>query len=129
MYDPQSRWFQSQARQRQSAGNTKKRQIPLTLELLEDRTAPAVFNVNTTVDLSNPGPGLTTLRSAILNSGPGNNTINLSVAGDYLLTSGELPIAASNGGSLVINNTSGGVVTVDGNHNGRVFDINPLDSI
>jgi len=143
MYDPQSRWFQSQAqprRQRQFAGNRKHPILPpLALELLEDRTSPAVFNVNTTVDLLNPGPGLVTLRSAIQAARSGNNTINLTVPGNYQITlvgtagendnaAGEFAIMPSAGGSLAIVNTSGGTVTVDGNHLARVFDINPLNS-
>jgi hypothetical protein len=35
------------------------------LEPLEDRFAPAVFNVNSLADVLNPAPGVVTLRSAI----------------------------------------------------------------
>jgi len=68
----------------------------LQLETLEDRTVPAVFNVNTlldTVDV-NPGNGLaqdavgnTSLRAAVMeaNALAGADTINLP-AGTYALT-------------------------------------------
>jgi hypothetical protein len=111
------------------------RRRPL-LEALEDRLAPAVFNVNSTADILNPAAGTVTLRSAIeaANATPGGNTINLTVAGTYLITtpntgatdnsSGEFVILPS-GGDLTIDNTSGGFVFVDGNSQNRVFDINP----
>jgi hypothetical protein len=111
------------------------------LELLEDRLAPAVFNVNSTADILAPPPGVVTLRSAIqaANATPGNNIINLTVAGTYKITipgAGEdnnatgdfdiIPNPASPANStLLIRNTSGGNVTVDGNKLDRVFDINP----
>ncbi len=126
------------------------------LEVLEDRLAPAVFNVNTTADLSitggvNPdgtivgGPaGVVTLRSAIeaanANSGAGGNTINLTVAGTYAITQkgtagetdnlkGEFSIFPTTpNGDLSIINTSGGAVTVDGGGGNRVFDINASDN-
>jgi len=41
---------------------------------------------------------------------------------------GEFAIAAS-GGNLTIQNTSGGAVSVDGNHLSRVFDINPIFTV
>jgi hypothetical protein len=125
------------------------------LEALEDRLAPAVFNVNSPLDLSiaagvNPdgtiiGQGKTvTLRSAIqaanANSGAGGNTINLTVPGTYAITQagttgqtdnlrGEFSIyPTAPNGNLTIVNTSGGAVTVDGNHLNRVFDINAGDT-
>src|SRR4051794_16469490 len=57
------------------------------LELLEDRLAPALFAVNSTLDLVNAGPGVTTLRAAIIqaNALPGPDTITLP-AGTYRLT-------------------------------------------
>ncbi len=109
-----------------------------SLELLEDRLAPAVFNVNSLADVLAPPAGVVTLRSAIqaANATPGGNTINLTVAGTYRITlrgtAGETDNAAGEfailpaGGNLTIINTSGGAaVTVDGNHLARVFDVNP----
>jgi hypothetical protein len=122
-----------------------------TLEPLEDRFAPAVFNVNSLADLSimggvNPdgtiiGQGNTvTLRSAIQAAnatGAGGNTINLTLPGTYKITQvgaagetdnlkGEFSIfPTSPNANLTIVNASGGAVTVDGNHLDRVFDINP----
>ena len=114
------------------------------LETLEERFAPAVFNVNSLADILNPSAGVVTLRSAIqaANSTAGSNTINLTVAGTYKITiagAGEdnnatgdfdvIPNPASTPGStLKIQNTSGGTVVVDGNHLDRVFDVNPGDT-
>jgi predicted outer membrane repeat protein len=107
------------------------------VEALEDRVVLSTFNVNSTADLLNPGPGVVTLRSAIqqANQTPGGNTINLTVPGTYKITlpgkAGETDNAAGafailpTGGDLTIVNTSGGTVVVDGNHLNRVFDINP----
>jgi hypothetical protein len=125
----------------------------LRLEHLEDRCVPTVFNVNTLADLSLAagvndsngkinGTNFVTLRSAIeaANATPGNNTINLTVAGTYKITltgtpgesdnlAGEFAIVPNAGSaknsSLSINNASGGSVAVSGNHQVRVFDINP----
>jgi hypothetical protein len=108
----------------------------LSIESLEDRCVPAIFNVNSLADLLNPGPGTVTLRSAIqqANQSPGGNTINLTVPGTYRLTlpgantgtnaSGAFAIL-SGGGDLTIQNTSGGKVAIDGGGIDRVFDINP----
>jgi hypothetical protein len=141
MFDFLRQWCNGSSRVRQRAAKVRKHQSRLRLEILEDRFAPAVFNVNSTADILNPSPGVVTLRSAIeaANATPGGNTINLTVAGDYQITlpgtrgevdnaAGEFAIAAS-GGNLTIQNTSGGAVTVDGNHLNRVFDINPIFTV
>jgi hypothetical protein len=105
--------------------------------MLEDRLTPAVFTVNSLADVLHPGPGVTTLRSAIqaANATPGNNTINLAVPGVYAITApgaktdntaGEFAILGTN--NLNIVNTSGGSVVVDGGGLNRVFDINPAGS-
>src|SRR5437879_3565857 len=103
------------------------RRTRLNVEMLEDRLAPAVFNVNSLADLLVPPPGVVTLRSAIesANATPGGNTINLTVAGTYKITipgagednnaTGDFDILPT-GGNLLIRNTSGGTVFVDGNH-------------
>jgi hypothetical protein len=112
------------------------------LEQLEDRLAPAVFNVNSLADVLSPPTGTVTLRSAIeqANATAGNNVINLTIPGTYKITlagtagesdnaAGEfaiVPNAASPANStLLIQNTSGGTAIVDGNHLNRVFDVNP----
>jgi hypothetical protein len=109
----------------------------LDVEALECRLVPATFTVNSTLDLLSPPPGVTTLRSALqqANQTPGDNTINLAVAGTYAITlpgtAGETDNAAGEfvvlptGGNLTIQNTSGGSVVLDGNHLSRVLDINP----
>jgi hypothetical protein len=127
---------------------TRRRRVRPNLERLEDRTAPALFNVNTLADLSiasgvNPDATIVgqnqtiTLRSAIqaANQTPGGKTINLTLPGVYRIalrgTPGETDNAAGEfailpaGGNLTIQNTSGGTALVDANHLGRVFDINP----
>jgi hypothetical protein len=148
MFRQFSRWFKLPHRRQHSKKTGPRAQ--LRLEFLEDRLAPAVFNVNTLADLSiasgvNPdgtivGQGSTvTLRSAIqaanANTGAGGNTINLALAGTYKLTQmgtagetdnqkGELSIFPTTpNGNLTIINISGGSATVDGNHQSRVFDI------
>ena len=111
---------------------------------------PAVFNVNSLLDLSlapgvNPdgtiaGTTTVTLRSAIqaANTTPGGNTINLTLPGNYQITlapktpnesdnlAGEFAILPE--GDLTITNSSGGAVTVSGGGQSRVFDINPADT-
>jgi hypothetical protein len=107
------------------------------IEAFEDRVVPAVINVNSLSDVLNPAPGVVTLRSAIQQAntdGDATNTINLTVAGTYKITlagtagetdnqAGEFAILPT-AGNLTIQNTSGGNVTMDGNHLNRVFDIN-----
>ncbi len=119
-----------------SRTTSKPRRATLSVEALEARAVPAVFNVNSTADLLNPPAGTVTLRSAIsaANATPGGNTINLTVPGTYKITlpganedankTGDFDILAG-GGNLTIANTSGGSVTVDGNNLDRIFDINP----
>jgi hypothetical protein len=102
------------------------------LERLEDRLAPAVFNVNSLADILNPPRGVVTLRSALAaaNRTAGSNIINLAVPGTYQvsLAGGSFDImpnpASPAGSTLTIRNTSGGKVVVAGNHLDRVFDIN-----
>jgi predicted outer membrane repeat protein len=128
----------------------------LLVEPLESRAVPTVFNVNSLADLSISagvdtatgaikGTHTVTLRSAIeaANATPGNNTIRLTLSGTYSIsiapgsndndnTSGDFDIipnaSSSSGSTLTIINTSGGAVTVSGNHLDRVFDINPNDA-
>jgi hypothetical protein len=155
MVRPFHRWFQALSRQQQAFPKARKNRVRPQLEVLEDRLAPAVFTVNSLLDLSmaggvNPdgtiiGHGNSvTLRSAIQaangNSGAGGNIINLALPGTYRLTlagpvgetdnlQGELSIFPTfPNGNLTINNISGGTVIVDGNHLNRVFDINASDT-
>jgi hypothetical protein len=121
--------------------------------MLEDRLAPAVYNVNTLLDPSIAG-GVNTatgvingtantvsLRSAIqaanATAAGASNTINLTLAGTYKITlagtlgetdnlKGEFSIYATTpNNDLTIQNTSGSTAIVDGGGlNNRVFDIN-----
>jgi hypothetical protein len=137
-----SRWLKGGSPRRQDRAKDRKNRARPYLEGLEERCAPAVFNVNSNADLLTPPVGTVTLRSAIqaANATPGNNTINLTIPGTYQITlvgtpgesdnlAGEfaiIPNAANTGPStLLIQNTSGGTVIVDANHLNRVFDINP----
>ncbi len=138
MFEFLRRWFKGSSVRQMTV---RQHQSRPRLEFLEDRLAPAVFNVNSLADILNPASGVVTLRSAIeaANATPGGNTINLTVPGTYSITlpgtpgevdnaAGEFAISAA-GGNLTIQNTSGGAVTVNGNHLSRVFDINPLFTI
>jgi hypothetical protein len=113
------------------------------LEVLEGRTAPAVFNVTTfadTLEATRDGSGLDaggniSLRSALMatNDTGGSNTINLP-AGTYLLTiapngsngddSGDLTIGRGLvENDLTITGASAATTIVDGNSLDRVFDV------
>jgi hypothetical protein len=127
------------------------------VECLEDRCVPAVINVISTADNTNPvvtaghagtvadpflAPSLRSAISFVNNATNGaNNVINLAVSGTYKITlagtpgetdnaAGEFAIlpTGTNGSSLTIQNTSGGTATVDANHLNRVFDINPSNA-
>jgi hypothetical protein len=150
------RWF---ARIRRPFARTavapRPQRARLLVEVLEDRLAPAVFNVNTLADLSlSPGvntstgaingTNFVTLRSAIeaANATPGNNTIRLTLGGTYQISqppaspddnaTGDfdiIPNASSPAGStLTITNASGRFVAVSGASLDRVFDINPANA-
>src|SRR5262245_30706802 len=75
-------------RGRKASTRTEARMSRFSVELLADRLALAVFNVNSTADILQPPAGTVTLRSAIqqANNTPGGNTINLTVAGTYKIT-------------------------------------------
>jgi hypothetical protein len=122
------------------AGRRRSSRSRLWLEQLDERIAPAVFNVNSLADILTPPAGVVTLRSAIeaANATAGPNTINLTVPGDYKTTipgalednnvTGDFDIIPHALGNLTIQNTSGGRVLVDGNNLDRVFDINPANT-
>jgi hypothetical protein len=144
-------WFQRCCELRQrAASRAKARQsrVVLTVEVLEDRITPAVYNVNTTADIAFTAAqvnnatgeigttGLVTLRSAIeaSNATVGPNTINLTVPGTYQIqlpgTAGEHNNLAGEfaitGNSVTILDTSGSPVVIDGGTgNSRVFEIGP----
>jgi hypothetical protein len=136
-----SRFFdRASVRQTGQGRNTCRKPRPrrafLSLEQMEDRLVPAVFNVNSLADILTPPSGVVTMRSAIqaANQTPGGNTINLTLPGTYKITLAGTPGETDNAagefailptGNLTIQNTSGGTVVVDGNHMNRVFDINP----
>lgn len=120
-----------------AAAHARPRGARFVMESLEDRIAPAVFNVNSFADVLNPPAGTVTLRSAIqaANHTPGPNTINLTLPGVYRITTlgtttdntaGELAITSTS--NLNIINTSGGTAVVNGGGLNRVFDVNPTAS-
>src|SRR5580765_1698949 len=111
------RFFSSRnSQQSRLKSKTRRPLARLQLEPLEDRLAPAVFNVNSLADILNPPAGVVTLRSAIqaANANSSVNTINLTVAGSYKITltgadednnaTGDFDILLS-GGNLSITNT------------------------
>jgi hypothetical protein len=104
MFELLRRWYRGSSRVRHSTPKGCEHRFRPLLEVLEDRLAPAVFNVNSTADILNPPPG------------------------EVDNVAGEFAIAAS-GGNLTIQNTSGGAVTVGGNHLGRVFGLKPIFTI
>jgi hypothetical protein len=106
----------------------------LFLEVLEARTAPAVFTVNTfddTVEASRDGSGLDpagniSLRSAIMatNDVGGSNTIVLS-AGAYTLTIAPVPSGGDEGGHL---NIGRGLTNNNVTINGATDDVTIIDA-
>jgi CSLREA domain-containing protein len=105
-----------------------------TFAVTTTQDAPNVSPSGTTCQSTLPGNPCT-LRAAVqaANALGGTQTINLTLAGTYLLTvtganednaaSGDLDV---NGVNLTIANVSGGLVAIDGNGTDRVFDIGPL---
>jgi hypothetical protein len=143
-------WSKAFASGSRKAASPRSSRVRPKLENLEDRIVPAVIDVNTLADipLNQLQQGQVTLRDAIQianTNGDASNTINLTLPGVYQITlagtpgetdnqAGELSIFANananqNGLSLTIQNTSGGSVAVSGNHQSRVFDINPTNAI
>jgi predicted outer membrane repeat protein len=138
-------WFRRTSASFRPATRVSPRRTHLSLEQLEHRLVPAVFNVNTLADTLNPGPGLISLREAIqmANQTPGSDTINLTLAGTYKITLPQTGAHDNAGGAftiipnpaapkntvVTIQNTSNGAVVVDGNHLDRVFDINPNNAM
>jgi hypothetical protein len=138
-----AKWFGNRSKKKNRRALVRPVSAKPQFETLEARDVPAVFNVNSLADTLHPPRGVVTLREAIelANATPGNNIINLTVGGTYKITipgAGEadnatgdfdiIPNANSPAGStLLIRNTSGRQVIVDGNHLDRVFDINPGD--
>src|SRR5262245_50781767 len=105
------------------------RSIVPTLEILEDRWAPATFTVTTKADVINANDGKLSLREAITraNINPGPDTVKLP-AGLYKIT---LPGHESNNlagdfniqSSVTIVGASASTTIVDGQRLDRVFDI------
>jgi hypothetical protein len=130
---------------RKSSNTSKRpRRAQLGVEILEDRCVPAIIDVIGLGDgagqVTQTAPGMfsaTTLRAAMsLTNTDGNatDTINLMQAGTYKLLPGGTPNESDNAAgelaytgnhNLLIQNASGGMVTVQGNGLTRVFDVNP----
>lgn len=130
------RWFIGSSRVREITAQVRKPQFRPQLEILDDRFAPAVFNVNSVVDILNPPASVVTLPPAFEapNATPNDNTINLTVPGTNSIslpgTPGEVDNSATEfalsaaSGNLTIQNTNGSPVSVNGNPLTRVFGIN-----
>jgi hypothetical protein len=89
------------------------------LEALEDRLAPATFNVTTLAD-----SGAGSLRQAILDANspayPGADTITFSVTGTITLGGTQLPAINEN---LTITGPGAANLTIDANHLSRVLKV------
>ncbi|MEW4491085.1 right-handed parallel beta-helix repeat-containing protein [Thalassoglobus sp. JC818] len=95
---------------------------PSTLsELLEDRIVLSAFTVTTLAD-----SGAGSLRDAIdqANSNPGNDSIEFdaSLSGEITLSSGELTLSDTSG-DITISGRGASQLTISGNGNSRVFNI------
>jgi hypothetical protein len=91
------------------------------LELLEDRSVPAMLAVTTTSDVTDTGDGLLSLREAILeaNSSAGHDIISFApgLVGSIALTGGELSISDD----LQVSGPGADQLAVNGNGASRVF--------
>jgi len=100
----------------------------LWLSALEDRTAPAVFTVNTTADTGAAGDTTTLtgeLRWAIATANdeinfPGPDTINITATGTLNLIGGEMMISTP----MTINGPGAKLLTIDGGSTTRIFKVN-----
>jgi hypothetical protein len=105
----------------------------LCLEPLEDRLAPAIFNVNTFADTlavnfttGQDSTGNVSLRSAVeaANVLGGSNTIDLP-AGNYLLTLNASRGSLGVNNNLTIDGAGAASTTINGDAQGRIFQIFP----
>jgi hypothetical protein len=91
----------------------------LGVEPLEDRRMLAVLTVNSLLDNTTGGDGLTTLREAVIasNNTAGADQIVFSVSGTINVTAGQLtltdPVTVQGGGTIALNNSTGST-TLDG---------------
>ena len=90
------------------------------LTVLEDRVAPASFQVNSFADILSPPAGTVTLRSAIAraNQLAGSNTISLP-AGTYDLMLGQLDIK----NNLTLTGMGANNTTINAQYTSRIFQI------
>ena len=103
----------------------------LRAEYLEDRLAPAVYDVTTSSDVVNASDGLLSLREAILaaNASVGVADVINAPAGTYVLAlTGAPEDAAATGdldvsGDLTIQGSGAATSLIDGNQADRVFDV------
>jgi hypothetical protein len=92
------------------------RRLPLRLETIESRLAPAIFNVT---NLADSGTG--SLRQAILdaNSNGEPDVIDFQVSGTIAMTNGEMAIF----NDLTIVGPGSGLLTIDAQGKSRIFNI------
>ena len=106
------------------------------LVLWPGSASAATINVTSTADVAtNFGacgsaatvPTGTSLREAICaanNAGATSTTINVA-AGTYTLSNGELAMGKVAGSNITLNGAGSASTIIDGNHNSRVFDLDP----
>jgi hypothetical protein len=122
-------WIRKDRALRLRAGHRKVRPC---LESLEERVAPAIFNVTSLADSNTAGSG--SLRAAITtsNTTAGPNEIDILTPGTYNLTLGPAGATDNTSGQLsVLNNDvtilnkSGGNVAINQTVGDRVFNVSP----
>ena len=107
------------------------------LVLWPGEASAATINVSSTADVAtnfgacgSPGqtvPTGTSLREAVCaanNAGAASTTITVA-AGTYVLTNGELAMGKVAGSNITLTGAGSGSTIIDGNHNSRVFDLDP----
>jgi hypothetical protein len=124
-------WLRLMPRRRPGCAPAAPRRFRPTLETLEDRRTPATFTVNTTLDADDGSPfdpaGTTSLRKAVRLS-------NVDQVPDTIAFAPELATATIGltGGQLTITKPTnivgpaGGKVTIDGNGQARIFNVDDL---